>query len=46
MFWRFGFSSQSPFDELLENEQITLEEILDEDDLLQECKAHNRKLIE
>ena len=25
---------------------MTLEELLDEDDLLQECKAHNTKLLE
>ncbi|CAG8554022.1 7751_t:CDS:10, partial [Acaulospora colombiana] len=27
-------------------EDLTLEELLDEDELLQECKAHNNKLIE
>jgi len=46
MFWRFGLGATSAIDGLLEKEDRTLEEILDEDDLLQECKAHNQKLIE
>ncbi|OLL23393.1 Extragenic suppressor of kinetochore protein 1 [Neolecta irregularis DAH-3] len=46
MFWRFGFHSVSAIDALLDKPDVTLEEILDEDDLLQECKAHNTKLIE
>jgi hypothetical protein len=46
MFWRFGFHQCSPLDSLLDKPDITLEEILGEDDLLQECRAHNTKLIE
>lgn len=46
MFWRFGFQNASAIDALLDKEDVTLEEILDDDDLLQECKAHNTKLIE
>ncbi|EPQ26944.1 uncharacterized protein PFL1_05578 [Pseudozyma flocculosa PF-1] len=45
MFWRFGFSSTSTLDSLLEKSNVTLEEVLDEDDLLSECKAQNQKLI-
>ncbi|KAG9290880.1 hypothetical protein G9A89_011030 [Geosiphon pyriformis] len=45
MFWRFGLTS-SVIDGLLDKEDLTLEDLLDEDDLLQECKAHNNKLIE
>ncbi|GET04782.1 SAPS-domain-containing protein [Rhizophagus clarus] len=45
MFWRFGLN-HSAIDGLLDKEDLTLEELLDEDDLLQECKAHNNKLIE
>jgi hypothetical protein len=46
MFWRFGFSNASPIDTILEKESFTLEELLDEEELLPECKAHNSKLID
>jgi hypothetical protein len=46
MFWRFGFHACSAIDTLLDKPDVTLEVILGEDDLLQECKAHNTKLIE
>ncbi|PWN34366.1 SAPS-domain-containing protein [Meira miltonrushii] len=45
MFWRFGFSSTSSLDTLLDRPNVSLEEILDEDELLQECKTQNSKLI-
>lgn len=43
--WRFGFSSSSNLDALLDKSNVTLEEILDEDELLQECKSQNAKLV-
>ncbi|EKX54521.1 hypothetical protein GUITHDRAFT_99998 [Guillardia theta CCMP2712] len=46
MFWRLGFAHVSPIDTLLEREDITLEELLREEDLVQECKQFNNKLIE
>jgi SIT4-associating protein SAP185/190 len=46
MFWRFGFASTSTLDTLLEKSNLTIEELLDEDDLLQECKAQNGKLVD
>ncbi|KAJ3345504.1 hypothetical protein HDU83_004041 [Entophlyctis luteolus] len=46
MFWRFGFSSTSHIDALLERESTTLEELFEEDELLQECKSHNAKLVD
>ncbi|OZJ02235.1 hypothetical protein BZG36_04543 [Bifiguratus adelaidae] len=46
MFWRFGFHSPSAIDALLEKDDVTLQDLMEEDDLLQECKAHNQKLIE
>ncbi|KAJ3200174.1 hypothetical protein HDU67_002256, partial [Dinochytrium kinnereticum] len=46
MFWRFGFQSPSPVDALLEKDDITLEQLFEEEELLQECKSHNAKLIE
>ncbi|KAI8343547.1 SIT4 phosphatase-associated protein-domain-containing protein [Chlamydoabsidia padenii] len=45
MFWRFGFHNPSAVDTLLEREDVTLEEILEEEELLQEAKSHNEKLI-
>lgn len=43
--WRFGFSSVSTLETLLDKPNVTLEDVLDEDDLLQECKSQNQKLI-
>jgi len=45
MFWRIALN-HSAIDGLLDKEDLTLEELLDVEDLLQECKAHNSKLIE
>jgi len=45
-FWNhFGFQP-SPIDSLLEKSDVTLEQLMDEPDLIQECKSQNRKLIE
>ncbi|KAL4256787.1 SAPS family protein [Pleurotus pulmonarius] len=46
MFWRFGFNNASSIDSLLDKEDVSLEAILDEDELLQECKAQNTRLID
>ncbi|ESK85608.1 phosphatase associated protein [Moniliophthora roreri MCA 2997] len=46
MFWRFGFHNASTVDSLLDKEDVVLEAILDQDDLLQECKAQNTRLID
>ncbi|KAG6833098.1 hypothetical protein H0H87_011509 [Tephrocybe sp. NHM501043] len=47
MFWsRFGFHNASAIDSLLDKEDVQLEAILDEDDLLQECKSQNTRLID
>ncbi|KIY70423.1 SAPS-domain-containing protein [Cylindrobasidium torrendii FP15055 ss-10] len=47
MFWsRFGFSAASGIDTLLDKDDVSLEAILDEDELLQECKAQNTRLME
>eukprot|EP01099_Mayorella_cantabrigiensis_P000428 TRINITY_DN1195_c0_g1_i2.p1 TRINITY_DN1195_c0_g1~~TRINITY_DN1195_c0_g1_i2.p1 ORF type:complete len:379 (-),score=79.26 TRINITY_DN1195_c0_g1_i2:468-1604(-) len=46
-FWRtFGFTTISPIDTILERDQFTLEELLDEEEILQECKAQNKKLLD
>ena len=47
MFWRFGGYSQiSTIDTLLDKQNVTLEELLEESDLIQELKSHHTKLIE
>jgi SIT4-associating protein SAP185/190 len=47
MFWRFGgYASISPVDTLLNKPDVTLEELLEESELIQELKQHNTKLIE
>ena len=43
---RFGFHNASTIDSLLNKEDVSLESILDQDDLLQECKAQNTRLID
>ncbi|XP_077115670.1 serine/threonine-protein phosphatase 6 regulatory subunit 1 isoform X1 [Ranitomeya variabilis] len=46
MFWKFDLHTSSHVDTLLERENVTLYELLDEEDVLQECKVVNRKLVE
>uniref|UniRef100_A0A673UXA6 Protein phosphatase 6 regulatory subunit 2 n=1 Tax=Suricata suricatta TaxID=37032 RepID=A0A673UXA6_SURSU len=45
MFWKFDLNTTSHIDKLLDKEDVTLRELLDEDDVLQECKAQNQKLL-
>lgn len=47
MFWRFGgYASISTLDSILDKPDVTLEELLDETELIQELKQSNSKLIE
>ena len=46
MFWAQTEILQSPIPELLEKEDLTLEELLDEDGLIQDTKWRDPKLIE
>lgn len=47
MFWRFGgYANISTIDTILDKSDFTLEELLDESDLIQELKQHNAKLID
>lgn len=41
-----GYANVSTIDTILEKADVTLEELLDESDLIQELKQHNTKLIE
>ncbi|XP_060779146.1 serine/threonine-protein phosphatase 6 regulatory subunit 2 isoform X2 [Neoarius graeffei] len=45
MFWKFDLHTASQVEKLLEKEDVTLTELLDEDDVLQECKAQNQRLL-
>ncbi|KAI5058572.1 hypothetical protein GOP47_0026742 [Adiantum capillus-veneris] len=46
MFWRMpGLSTASPVETLLDRDGFTLQELLDEDELIQECKSLNTRLI-
>ncbi|PSS04939.1 Serine/threonine-protein phosphatase 6 regulatory subunit like [Actinidia chinensis var. chinensis] len=46
MFWRMaGLSTASPVETIMDKENFTLEELLDEDEIIQECKALNSRLI-
>mmetsp|Transcript_21511 Transcript_21511/g.36882 ORF Transcript_21511/g.36882 Transcript_21511/m.36882 type:complete len:844 (-) Transcript_21511:515-3046(-) len=45
MFWRIGFASVSAIDGLLDKPDITLEALMNEDELIQECKSMNKKLL-
>ena len=43
---RFGFHDTSTIDALLDKAEVSLEAILDEDNLLQECKTQNTRLVD
>ncbi|XP_024982545.1 serine/threonine-protein phosphatase 6 regulatory subunit 3-like isoform X2 [Cynara cardunculus var. scolymus] len=46
MFWHLtAISASSPIEAILDKEHLTLEELLDEEDIIQECKALNSRLI-
>ncbi|KAL7613213.1 hypothetical protein Lser_V15G08021 [Lactuca serriola] len=46
MFWKLtALSASSPVESVLDKENFTLEELLDEEDIIQECKALNSRLI-
>ncbi|KAM8972119.1 serine/threonine-protein phosphatase 6 regulatory subunit 2 isoform 2-T2 [Pelodytes ibericus] len=46
MFWKFDLNTTSHVDKLLDKEDVSLQELMEEDDLLQECKAQNRRLLD
>jgi serine/threonine-protein phosphatase 6 regulatory subunit 3 len=43
---RFGFSTATSIDTALEKEDVTLVELLEDEELLQETRGHNAKLLE
>ncbi len=46
MFWRFGFHNASAIEGIIDKEGSKIDDIMAEDELLQEVKAANPKLIE
>ena len=46
MFWKFDLHTSSHLEALLDKEDVTLTELMDEEDVLQECKAQNRRLLQ
>ena len=46
MFWHNNYVPSVQFETLLCEEDLTLEKLLDTQDILQECKSQNKKLIE
>uniref|UniRef100_A0A674N3X9 Protein phosphatase 6 regulatory subunit 2 n=2 Tax=Takifugu rubripes TaxID=31033 RepID=A0A674N3X9_TAKRU len=46
MFWKFDLHTSSHLEALLDKEDVTLAELMDEEDVLQECKAQNRRLLQ
>nr|XP_061812254.1 serine/threonine-protein phosphatase 6 regulatory subunit 2-like [Nerophis lumbriciformis] len=45
MFWKIDLHTASHLEALLDKEDVTLTELMDEDDVLQECKAQNKRLL-
>lgn len=45
MFWKFDLHTSSHLEALLDKEDVTLTELMDEEDVLQECKAQNRRFV-
>ena len=46
MFWKYHTGVTSHVDTLLDKEGVTLTEILEQEDIIQECKSQNKKLVE
>ena len=46
MFWRFGFNQSSALEAIIEREGAKIEDILGEEDLLQEVKGLNQKVLD
>lgn len=45
MYWDTGYNPSPMVDSMLSKEDLTLRELLEDEDILQECKTQNQKLI-
>jgi hypothetical protein len=45
MFWDTGYSNSANIDALLNKDKCTLQELMEEEDILQECRTQNTKLV-
>jgi len=46
MFWQYNTLSTSQFETIFEKEDVTLSEVLDQENVIQECKNQTKKLID
>ena len=48
MFWRFGYTNygNAAIEQVLDSPDVKLEMLLDDEEILQEAKSHNKKLID
>jgi hypothetical protein len=46
MFWKYNTLSTSQVESFLEKENVSLKELLELEDIIQECKNQNKKLVE
>ena len=46
MFWRMaGLAQASPVESVLDRDDFTLQDLMEEEDLIQECKSLNGRLV-
>ena len=46
MFWKYNTPSTSQIDALLDKADVGLVEVLEQEDIIQECKNQNKKLVD
>lgn len=46
MFWRFGFHNSSAIEGIIEKDGSKIEDLMGEEELIQEVKAQNHKVID